>query len=195
MRGRWKDMCPVSSARLQSETGGPNISMVSSTSDKWSINEVTDTRRIRASSALHLLKHRDDRVQRMAGLFSFRYNDHIPTVFLTQITCCRTPRAVCWCRLSSAPGPGPESAEQWWPPAKKGREHPENCTWSQGRLGWDIGLSFDHNKQPLKCGKQHFDSCQRYKTWQEPNSEEFNWRRTTTGAFWSMASNTRLWKP
>lgn len=150
---RWKGMCPVLSARFQWETGGPNISMVSRTSDKWSINEVTDTRRIRASSALHLLKHRDDMIQHMAELFSFRYIDHVPTVFLTRTTCCRTPRAACWCRLSSAPGPGPESAEQWWPPARKGREHPENWKRSQGRPGWDIGLSFDHNKQPLECRK------------------------------------------
>lgn len=51
-------MCPVTSVRLQCETVDPNISIVSSTSDKWSINEFTDTRRIRASSADHLLKQR-----------------------------------------------------------------------------------------------------------------------------------------
>lgn len=39
------------------ETGGPNISMVSRTSERWSRNEFTDTLRIRASSARHLLKH------------------------------------------------------------------------------------------------------------------------------------------
>lgn len=158
-------MCSVLSVRLQCKTGGPNISIVSSTSDKWSINEVTDTRRIRASSALHLLKGRDGWVQHVAWLSNdFRHNAHIPTASLTQITCCRTPRAVCWCRLSSAPGPGRESARQWWPPATKERERPENCAWSQGRPGWNIGLPLNHTERPLKCRKQHFDSCRGTKT-------------------------------
>lgn len=55
---RMKDLfSPEISVRLHCETGGPNISMVSRTSDRWSRNEFTDTLRIRASSALHLLKH------------------------------------------------------------------------------------------------------------------------------------------
>lgn len=36
------------------KTGQLNISIVSNTSDRWSINEFTDTRRIRASFAVHL---------------------------------------------------------------------------------------------------------------------------------------------
>lgn len=39
------------------DTGGPNISMVSRTRERWSRNELTETLRIRASSARHLLKH------------------------------------------------------------------------------------------------------------------------------------------
>lgn len=100
--------------------------MVSSTSDRWSRNEFTDTLRMRASSALHLLKHTKESVQRMAALLVTL--NYIWNVFLTLITCCRTPRAVCWCRPSSALCPGPESAERWWPPATKGRERPESCT-------------------------------------------------------------------
>lgn len=38
------------------EIGGPNISMVSRTRERWSRKEFTDTLRIRASSACHLLK-------------------------------------------------------------------------------------------------------------------------------------------
>lgn len=38
------------------EIGGPNISMVSRTRERWSRKELTDTLRIRASSARHLLK-------------------------------------------------------------------------------------------------------------------------------------------
>ena len=34
--------------------------MVSATSARWSRNELTDTRRIRASSALHLLQHTEN---------------------------------------------------------------------------------------------------------------------------------------
>lgn len=56
--GGWEDQfSPETSVRLHCETGGPNISMVSRTSDRWSRNEFTDTLRIRASSALHFLKH------------------------------------------------------------------------------------------------------------------------------------------
>lgn len=50
---------PKTRAPRHGATGGPNISIVSITSDRWSRNELTDTLRIRASSALHLLKHRD----------------------------------------------------------------------------------------------------------------------------------------
>lgn len=41
------------------ETGGPKASMVSITRERWSINDPTETRRIRASSALHLLMERE----------------------------------------------------------------------------------------------------------------------------------------
>lgn len=55
--GRQDPNSPESPVRLHWVTGGPNISMVSRTSARWSRNELTDTLRIRASSALHLLKH------------------------------------------------------------------------------------------------------------------------------------------
>lgn len=62
---------PESFVMLHWETGGPNISMVSKTSDRWSRNEFTDTLRIRASSALHLLKHSDAEVKKTATYIQY----------------------------------------------------------------------------------------------------------------------------
>lgn len=47
--------------------------------------------------------------------------------FLTQTACCRTPPALCWCRLSSARGPATGSAERRRPRGTTGRERPESC--------------------------------------------------------------------
>lgn len=54
------------------ETGGPNISMVSRTRERWSRNELTDTRRIRASSARHLLNTQSSSVAKVTGVFIVR---------------------------------------------------------------------------------------------------------------------------
>lgn len=63
------DLCDV---RVQSGSsqgiGPPNFSMVSRTNCRWSRKEVTDTRRIRASSALHLLKQRGPDHEKMKAV-------------------------------------------------------------------------------------------------------------------------------
>lgn len=110
------------------ETGGPNISMVSRTSDRWSRNEFTDTLRIRASSALHLLKHTKKKLDMTSTAWpSDEGWGGAKQRFLTQTACSRTPTDVCWCRLSSARGPATESAERRRPHGTTGRERPESC--------------------------------------------------------------------
>lgn len=101
--------------------GAPNFSMVSTTSCRWSRKEQTDTRRIRASSALHLLKQKHVRTcrggrKREAGGRS-----------LTRTRCCRSHSGVCWSRLSSALCLETGSSGRWWPREATGTGRPGSC--------------------------------------------------------------------
>lgn len=111
--------------KIHSETGGPNISIVSRTRERWSRKEFTDTRRMRASSACHLLKHKER--NSLTGTIKCWMFKEEQNLFHTQKACCLTAWAVFLCHLSSAPYPATENAGRWQPLGMMGREHPERC--------------------------------------------------------------------
>lgn len=114
------------------ETGGPNISMVSRTRERWSRNELTDTRRIRASSARHLLKQAEQQYSKgHRRVYSSRRNKN---AFLTQKGCCQTVLAPFRCHLSSAPCLVTANAGRWRPHGRMERERPESCKKGQGQM-------------------------------------------------------------